>query len=66
MRRHDQFRESVQALIDMPDRTTELLLRFLRQGNGRLSGRARQREFAALTDKEAEYFEKIYADIFQE
>jgi len=31
-----------------------------------LSGRARQREFAALTDKEAEYFEKIYADIFQE
>lgn len=66
LRRHDLFREAVQALIDMPDRTTELLLRFLRQGKGRLSGRARQREFAALTDKEAKYFEKIYADIFQE
>jgi len=66
LRRHDQFRGAVQALIDMPDRTAELLLRFLRQGCGRLSGRARQREFAALTDKEADYFEKIYADIFQE
>jgi hypothetical protein len=38
--------EFIGALIDMPDQTIDLLFRMLRQNNGRLSRRAREREFA--------------------
>ncbi len=53
LRRYDQFRRFVTGLIDMPDRTIDLLFHFLRQNEGRLSDRARKREFNALTDTEA-------------
>ena len=37
--RYDQFRARIEAMVDMPDRTLELLFRFLRQNGGRLSRR---------------------------
>ncbi|MDP3746500.1 MAG: Fic family protein [Phenylobacterium sp.] len=61
----DGFAARVQAIVDMPDRTIDLLHRFLRQGDGRLSQRARQREFAALTDEETAAIEHLHADIFE-
>jgi len=39
-------------MVDMPDRKVNLLHRFLNQGKGQLSKRARTNEFAALTDEE--------------
>ena len=39
-------------LIDLPDRTIDLLFRFLRQNAGRLSRRAREGEFAQMADGE--------------
>lgn len=61
----DRFAAAVQDIVDMPDHTVDLLHRFLRQGDGRLSQRARQREFAALSDEEATTIERFYADIFE-
>src|SRR3546814_1866079 len=41
----DSFNEAVQQIVDMPTGQVELLLKFLEQNEGRLSQRARSREF---------------------
>ena len=64
LRRYDQFTGGLQAIADMPDRTADLLFRFLHQNGGRLSRRAREREFEALTDEETESIERIYDETF--
>ncbi|PWG61606.1 Fic family protein [Spiribacter halobius] len=66
LRQYDAFRSEVTAMVDMPDHTVDLLFRFLRQGDGRLSRRAREREFAALTDAEAARVEAVYERLFSE
>ena len=66
LQRYDQFAERVQAMIDMPGPTIDLLFRFLQQNDGALSKRAREKEFAALSDGEAKTIEDIYAQIFSE
>jgi hypothetical protein len=60
----DRFRAGVEAIVDMPARTLDNLLGFLRQNHGRLSRRARENEFAALTPQEVERIERLYADAF--
>ena len=50
----------------MPAEKIELLHRFLRQEDGRLSKRARAHEFAALTDQEADRIEALYRTSFFE
>jgi hypothetical protein len=64
LRRYDAFKGQVQAVVEMPDRTVDLLFRMLRQNGGKLSGRARSKEFAGLTDSEAGQIESAYSDIF--
>jgi hypothetical protein len=64
LRRYDAFRAAVEAMIDMPDSTIDLLFRMLRQNGGKLSKRAREREFARLTDDEARRIEDIYSSTF--
>lgn len=49
---YDRFRVVVESIVDMPDRTLDNLFGFLRQNRGHLSKRAREKEFAALTDDE--------------
>jgi hypothetical protein len=58
----DRFAEGVTAIVDMPRRTIDLLHRFLRQNHGRLSKRARTREFGALDDDEVARIEALYAE----
>jgi hypothetical protein len=62
--RYDRFRARIEALVDMPERTIDLLFRFLHQNNGTLSKRAREQEFANLTDGEAAAAEEAYREIF--
>ncbi len=62
----DRFAAGVKEVADMPDRQVELLHRFLEQQDGRLSARARSREFAALTEDEAARIERLYAESFPE
>ncbi|WP_051013994.1 Fic family protein [Pararhodospirillum photometricum] len=64
LKNYDAFRDGVAALVDMPERTLERLLRFLRQNNGVLSKRARDNEFRALTPEEVQKIEDLYQSVF--
>lgn len=61
---YDRFRARIEAMVDMPDRTVDLLFRFLHQNGGNLSKRARQEEFARLSDAEAAAAEAAYRECF--
>ena len=60
----DRFAGGVQEIVDMPADRIELLQKFLGQNDGRLSERARTREFAALTAEEGDRIEALYRDAF--
>jgi hypothetical protein len=49
----------------MPDQLVDLLIRFLSQNNGKLSQRARQRQFEKLTAQEILVIEQKYTEIFE-
>jgi len=59
---YDRFADAATRLVDMPSRTIDLLHRFLRQNRGALSCRAREKEFAALTDDEVMHIEELFAE----
>lgn len=62
---YDEFSRRVQdEVADMPERTINLLAQFLRQNNGTLSRRARNREFQGLSADELERVEDLYARCF--
>lgn len=58
---YDHFVAEVQRIVNMPAHTVELLHRFLRQNGGKLSQRARDKEFRALTAQEVGAIEEAYA-----
>ena len=64
LRAYDVFRRKVANIIDMPDRTADLLFRFLHQNDGALSKRGREHEFAQLTKDEVAQIESVYAEAF--
>jgi Fic family protein len=64
LKKYDMLNEFIQNYIDMPDKLVDLLIRFLAQNNGKLSERARKREFEKLTDIEIRGIEEKYAKIF--
>jgi hypothetical protein len=64
LEKYDRFRALVESTVDMPARTLDNLFGFLRQNGGRLSGRAREKEFAALTDDETRKIEQTYLELF--
>jgi len=64
LKAYDAFRRAVARIVDMPDRTADLLFRFLHQNSGTLSQRAREQEFAQLTSGEVSQIEAAYADSF--
>ena len=66
LRQHDQAKRRVGAFLDLPDATFDLMLGFLRQNRGLFSRRAREREFARLTDEEASAIEAVYRDLLLE
>jgi len=62
--RYDRFRAFIEAIVDMPDVTLDLLFRFLHQNGGRLSKRAREHEFAPMTEAEIAAAEAAYQELF--
>lgn len=64
LRSFDVFRSGVEAVVEMPERTLNTLFGFLRQNQGRLSKRAREHEFAALTPDEVARVEQVYTEAF--
>ncbi len=63
LERYDQFKARVEAAVEMPASMVDLLFNFLKQNEGRLSKRAREHEFAELTDEEARQFEMLYRQL---
>lgn len=63
---YDQFKHYIDDEFEMPDRLIALLVKFLEQNQGKLSSRARNKEFAALTDSECQKIEKQYKELFRE
>jgi len=63
LRRYDNFKKNIEDIIEMPSRTVNVLYRFLRQNDGKLSSRARNKEFNLLTDNEVLQVEEIYREI---
>jgi hypothetical protein len=64
LEQYDRFRASIETIVDMPERTVYLLFRFLHQNGGRLSKRAREQEFAQLTEAETSAAEQAYRASF--
>jgi hypothetical protein len=62
LRSYDRFQSQITAIVDMPNRTSDLLFHFLQQNDGRLSKWAREGEFSALTEAETEQVEAIYRE----
>lgn len=66
LRRYDQARRQIEAFVEMPDATFDLMMGFLRQNHGRFSQRARTKEFSQLSDEEAASIERTYQDLLLE
>ncbi|KCZ97424.1 filamentation induced by cAMP protein fic [Hyphomonas polymorpha PS728] len=64
LERYDRFRAAIGKEIEMPDSTIDLLFNFLRQNGGKLSKRAREKEFAALRPHELARVEALYSEAF--
>jgi fido (protein-threonine AMPylation protein) len=62
--KYDQFKHYLDNEYEMPDATVALLVNFLEQNNGKLSKRAREKEFTSLTAQEIVEIEKKYESIF--
>jgi hypothetical protein len=59
---YDKFVTDVEAFLEMPKKQLDLLWRFLDQNGGKLSARARSKEFAPLTDDEVVSIENAFAN----
>ncbi len=65
IRRHDEAMTRIMDRIEMPDRLAQNLILFIRQNDGTLSRRKREKEFSALTDNEVRGLEGIIQDVFE-
>lgn len=52
------------SIVEMPERTVDLIFRMLRQNEGKLSKRAQDKEFAKLAPAEIAAIERLYAESF--
>ncbi len=64
LRRHDEAIRRIMDAVEMPDRTAETLLMFIRQNRGTLSEKQREDEFSRLRDDEVALIQGIVADAF--
>lgn len=65
LHKYDKFKHSIDQIFDMPDKTIALLVRFLEQNNGKLSKRAKGKEFKQLNNNEVVNIEELYSEIFE-
>jgi hypothetical protein len=64
LQNYDRMKAWLDDNFEMPDKTVAMLIRFLEQNNGKLSNRARTKEFSALDKDEIELIENQYNNIF--
>ena len=66
MQKYDAMKAWIEDCFQMPDKMVALLIRFLEQNNGSLSKRAKEKEFAAITDDEVKEIEEHYKLFFED
>jgi hypothetical protein len=64
LQRYDKMKTWLDNHFQMPDTTVSLIIQFLYQNNGKLSKRAKEKEFAQLTENEVIKIEEHYQDYF--
>jgi len=64
LNKFEEFKSFIDNTFEMPDDLLSLLVGFLEQNNGKLSNRARIKEFESLNDQEVEEIEAQYRLIF--
>ena len=62
LQRYDAMKDWLDDKFQMPDKMVALLIHFLKQNNGRLSKRAKEKEFSELTNDEVIAIEKKYKE----
>lgn len=60
LQKYDEMKSYLDDVFQMPDKMVALLIRFLEQNNGKLSKRAIEKEFSALTAEEIKEIEHNY------
>ena len=63
--RHDEALRRIMDEVEMPDRIAENLVMFIRQNNGSLPKKRREKEFVALKDGEVSMIEGIVREAFE-
>ncbi len=66
LQKYDVMKRFLNDYIEMPEKLQDLLIQFLKQGEGTLSDRAKKKEFAALKDFEILAIEAEFQEIFFE
>lgn len=64
LEKYDRLKNYLDDHFEMPDKTVDLLVRFLEQGKGKLSQRAKEDEFQVLSPEEITVIEKKYSEVF--
>lgn len=64
LRRRDEAGTRIAEIIDLPERVMQNLISMIRENDGKLSKRRRDKDFAPLTDEEVSRIEAICADSF--
>jgi hypothetical protein len=62
--KYDRFKAFIDEHFEMPDLMVSLLVSFLNRGLGKLSKRARTKEFSSLKESEILILENAYGEIF--
>jgi Fic family protein len=65
LRKYDEMKSWLDHRFQMSDRAVALLIRFLSQNQGKLSKRARDKEFASFTNEEVSEIEEYFMEIFK-
>lgn len=65
LEKFDLMKHYLDDVYEMPDKSVALLIRFLEQGDGKLSERAKSTEFKELSYQEVEAIENKYQEVFK-
>jgi hypothetical protein len=64
LKKYDLMKGFINSYLEMPDHMIDLLINFLNQNQGKLSKRARTKEFAKLSEKEVTSLETKFSEVF--
>lgn len=64
LKRHDEALRGIMNIVEMPDRLAQNLIAYVRQNDGTLGKKRRDKEFEALTNDEVAAIQQIVRDAF--